>query len=344
MTKKDKGKPEPPIVLRDVLAGKPDLVMHGADFTVSARALAKLLAEKCENLFVHGGKPVIVELGEVDAPPTMRPAGVNEIIIGAHKLCQPIKYKDGARQEITLLDKVAELYLAMPEEWRLRPLAGVTTGPILHADGSIRTAHGYDPETRCLCCCNLTLMVPDKPSLDDAKRALATLRRAFRTHAFGDRVTKSEKFSLDGRTIKNFVVDLGQPPGKDESAYLIALSTAVARASLPLAPGFAWTAPDTSGSGAGKDLLVKAIHTIAFGNSEPRAVPPRRSGEELDKTITAELLRGEPSVYLQNFNASRWIRRCSASRSPIGVHNCVSWAKARWEKTQRPLSPSPAMC
>ena len=38
MTKKDKGKPEPPIVLRDVLAGKPELFVHGADLTVTARA------------------------------------------------------------------------------------------------------------------------------------------------------------------------------------------------------------------------------------------------------------------------------------------------------------------
>src|SRR5262249_56516131 len=139
----------------------------------AGRALAKLVAEKCDYLFGHGGKPVIVELGEDDAPPTMRPAGVNEIIIAAHKFCQPVQPKSpNERPEVTLPDKVAQLYLAMPEEWRLRPLRGITTGPILHADGSIRTAPGYDPETRCLCCCNLTLAVPETPSIDDAKRAL----------------------------------------------------------------------------------------------------------------------------------------------------------------------------
>src|SRR5262249_2434489 len=125
MTKKgkDKGNPNPPIALRDVLAGKPELVVHGADLTTSARALAKLLAEKCDYLFVHGGKPVIVELGEDDAPPTMRPAGVNEIIIAAHKHCQPVQQKSHSeRKEVTLPDKVAELYLAMLDEWRLRPL------------------------------------------------------------------------------------------------------------------------------------------------------------------------------------------------------------------------------
>jgi hypothetical protein len=40
MAKKDKDKrnPEPPIVLRDVLAGKPELIVHTADLTVTARA------------------------------------------------------------------------------------------------------------------------------------------------------------------------------------------------------------------------------------------------------------------------------------------------------------------
>src|SRR5262249_8654987 len=146
MTKKgkDKGNPNPPIALRDVLAGKPELVVHGGDLTTSARALAKLLAEKCDYLFVHGGKPVIVELGEDDAPPSMRPAGVNEIIIAAHKLCQPIRYKDGERLEVTLLDKVAELYLAMPEDWRLRPLVSFANSPMLRDDGTIHCENGYD--------------------------------------------------------------------------------------------------------------------------------------------------------------------------------------------------------
>src|SRR5262249_5321689 len=222
---KDKRNPEPPIVLRDVLAGKPELIVHTADLTVTARALAKWLAEKCENVFLHNGKPALVIPADDDGIPTIRPLGCNEIIIVAHKLCQPVKLNP--RREVTLPDKVAELYLAMPDEWRLRELAGVTTGPILHADGRIRTPPGYGDERRCLCCCNLTLTVPDKPSIDDAKCALATLRRAFRTHAFADRVTVPETFSIDSRSVKNDVVNLEQGPGKDESTHLVALQTAI---------------------------------------------------------------------------------------------------------------------
>jgi hypothetical protein len=96
MTKKDKGKPEPPIVLRDVLAGKPDLVVHGADLTVTARALSKWLAEKCENLLLHNGKPALVIPADDAGIPTIRPLGCNEIIIAAHKLCQPLNTRTAA--------------------------------------------------------------------------------------------------------------------------------------------------------------------------------------------------------------------------------------------------------
>ena len=304
MTKKDKdkGKPEPPIVLRDVLAGKPELVVHKADLTVTARALAKLLAEKCDYLFVHGGKLVIVELGEDDAPPAMRPAGVNEIIIAAHKHCQPVHQKPNERHEVTLPDKVAELYLAMPEEWRLRPLRGITTAPILHDDGSIRWERGYDAVTSLLCACNLpALSLPDKPSLNDAKSALATLRRAFRTFAFADRKIVIEKMNADGETIDVEVVDLKQPPGRDESAHLHALLGGVARFSLPLAPGYRVVAPELSGSRVGKGKLAHAISIVAFGKKINAAALGERK-EEFDKGLTDKLLSGEQSILFDNLN------------------------------------------
>src|SRR5262245_45413646 len=304
MTKKgkDKGNPNPPIALRDVLAGKPELVVHGADLTTSARALAKLLAEKCDYLFVHGGKPVIVELGEDDAPPTMRPAGVNEIIIAAHKLCQPIRYKDGERHEVTLPDKISELYTAMPEDWRLRPLGGITTAPILHDDGSIRWERGYDAATGLLCARNLpALSLPDKPSLDDAKSALATLRRAFRTFPFTDRIEVDETFSVGGDEFTVKVVDLKQPPGKDESAFLVALLSGVARFSLLRAPGYRIVSPPHSGSGVGKGMLGDAISIVAYGKKASAAALGERK-EEFDKGLTDELLSGEQSILLDNLN------------------------------------------
>ena len=63
-----------------MLADKPELVVHTADLTVTARALAKLLAEKCHNMFVQNGKPVLVVVDN-DGAATIRPVTRDEVII-----------------------------------------------------------------------------------------------------------------------------------------------------------------------------------------------------------------------------------------------------------------------
>ena len=296
-------KAKAPIDLRSVLADKPELVVHKADLTITARALAKLLAEKCDSLFVHDYKVVVVEPGDDNDAPRMRLAGCDEITIAAHRHCQPVEPKSTSeRRQLTLPKRVAELYLAMPEEWRLRPLRGITTAPILHDDGSIRWELGYDAATGLLCACTLpALSLPDKPSREDANRALPTLRRAVRTFAFADRVETDETFSVGGDEFTVKVVDLEQPPGKDESAFLVALLTGVARFSLPLAPGYRIIAPPHSGSGVGKGKLAHAISIVAYGKKARAAALGERK-EEFDKGLTDELLSGKQFILIDNLN------------------------------------------
>ena len=302
-TKGNPPKGNPPIDLRAVLAGKAELMVHGADFTVTARALARLLAEKCDYLFVHDGKPVIVEFGDDDDTPTMRPAGVNEIIIAAHKLCQPMRYKDGERVEITLPDKVAELYLAMPDEWRLRPLTSFTNGPMLRDDGTIYCERGYDASTGVYIYNLPKITVPDKPSHKDAMRALKMVRRAFRTFPFADRLTIDENFSVDNETITVEVVNLKRRPGKSESAHLVALLTAVCRPSLLIAPAIAVRAAALSGSGSGKKLLLQGISYVAFGRGMPSVALGHNN--EFEKGLIAAVIRPEPGVVIDNINARK---------------------------------------
>jgi len=60
-----------------------------------------------------------------------------------HRLCQPMQ-KDwrGNLIPVTLPDRVAQMYLDMSGEWDLPPLAGISTAPLLSAEGSIRTTDG----------------------------------------------------------------------------------------------------------------------------------------------------------------------------------------------------------
>ena len=97
------------------------------------------------------------------------------------------------------------------------------------------------------------------------------------------------------------LVDLDCAPGKDESAFLAALLTAVCRPSLDLAPGVLLRAAPMSGAGAGKGLLARCIAMIAFGR-EPHAVTGGSTAEELEKRISAELMEGNPVLFLDNLN------------------------------------------
>jgi hypothetical protein len=123
------------------------------------------------------------------------------------------------------------------------------------------------------------------------------LREAFKTFPFADGVRRYDP------ALRVEVTDLGHPPGRDESAMLAALMTAICRANLWLAPGFLAVAPKMSGAGSGKGLLVRAICIIAFG-TRPRAFTAGHDRQELDKRIVAELVEAAPALFLDNVNGA----------------------------------------
>src|SRR5262249_680658 len=96
---------------------------------------------------------------------------------------------------------------------------------------------------------------------------------------------------------------LNKSPGQDESAFLVALMTAVCRPSLLLAPGLLMTAPAISGAANGKGLLVRAINAIAFG-LQPRAFTTGSERHELDKRLAAALIAAHPGLFLDNVNGT----------------------------------------
>jgi hypothetical protein len=75
-----------------VVADKPDLQVHAADYTETARTLARTMARELENLFVFSGEPVLVVRNS--GKPKVRPLTCNRVIIEAHKIVTPFKYID----------------------------------------------------------------------------------------------------------------------------------------------------------------------------------------------------------------------------------------------------------
>jgi hypothetical protein len=276
------------------VTGRPDLIVDGGDLPATARELRDVLrGSGC--IFDRGVPVKVVPLAD-GSPPMAMELTSDQVVIDAHRLRRPVKFnRDGGLVPTTLPERVARLYLGMAGEWYLPPLAGITTAPLLSQDGSVRMPDGYDPVTGLWCSGAPSFQLPEAPTRAEAEAAMALIRGAFRTFPFADAARKFEP------PLGVEVVDLEQPPGCDESAFLVGLVTAVARASLWLAPGLLVVAPSISGSGAGKGLLVGAISEIAFG-IRPRAFTAGSEKQELDKRLAAELVEAGPVLFLDNVN------------------------------------------
>jgi putative DNA primase/helicase len=276
------------------LSKRPPLVVHRHDLPATARELAGLIA-RSGRVFDRGG-PVKVLPAPGATLPRVQPLSPDHVVNEAHAVAQPIHDDDGP--PMTLPHRVARLYLAL-DDHGLQPLKGITSAPLLSADGSIRVACGYDSQTGLWCADIPTLDLLAAPTFEQAHAALQSLREAFRTFPFADAATLAGEYGLAQ-------VDLSQPPAQDESAFLCGLLTAICRSSLPLAPGLLIVAPLISGAGSGKGLLVRSIAAIANG-FEPRAFTAGENVAELDKRLASELIEASPTLFLDNVN-SRCLR------------------------------------
>jgi hypothetical protein len=276
------------------LRPKPELVIHAGNLPATAEALRDLLA--ASGKLFDRGLPVRIVWGADGGPPSAVPLTKHYVVIEAHRFCQPVKVdSDGRHVPVTLLDRLAQMYLDMSGEWDLPALAGISTAPLLSADGSVRAADGYDPATKLWCCSVPALRLPSRVPRAAAETALGLLRQAFHTFPFSDAPRRWDT------SLEVEVIDITKPPGRDESAFLVALLTAVCRPSLWLAPGMLVTAPAVSGAGSGKGLLVRSICITAFG-TRPRAFTTGGDRKELDKRLAAELIEAQPALFLDNAN------------------------------------------
>jgi hypothetical protein len=277
-------------------AEKPELVVHAGNLPATTDALRDLFA--ASGKLFDRGLPVRVIRPADGGPPSATPLTRHNVVIEAHRLCQPVKVSaDGNRVPVTLPDRVAQMYLDMSGEWHLPPLVGVSTAPLQSADGSVHAADGYDRDTGLWCCSVPELMLSARPCRANAEAALALWREAFRTFPFADAPRRWDA------SLGVEITDITEPPGRDESSFLVALLTAICRPSLWLAPGLLVTAPAVSGAGTGKGLLVRAICSIAFG-IRPRAFTTGRERQELDKRLAAELIEAQPAMFLDNVNGT----------------------------------------
>jgi hypothetical protein len=153
----------------------------------------------------------------------------------------------------------------------LRPLIAVAEAPTMRPDGTLLTTPGYDEATAIYLAPGVRVRVPDRPTLDDARGAVAGL--------------------LD--VIAEF-------PAASEAARSAWLAGVLAAAVRPAIEG---PTPimivDASIRGAGKSLLADAAAMITTGRAAARTTYVG-DDSEMRKRITALALAGDPLVLLDN--------------------------------------------
>ena len=283
------------------ISNKPRILVDGVNPDQTVEQLRDIFAETGQ--FYDRGVPVRIIHDESQGGAVALKMDPDAIVLTAHKLARPYSVrlqKDGPPADVDarLPKSIAAMYLADRGEWRLPVLNGIASAPLLREDGSIRSAPGYDAESSFWLenVPDVGAMVPPRPTRLDAEKALSCLREAFSTFCFADAQTIEGE---DGIA----TVDIGQPPGMDESAFLNVLMTAVCRPSLPVAPGALFTAAETSGAGTGKGKLARCISAIAFGR-QPSAVTAGAGVEELEKRLSAKLIESAPAILIDNVNGA----------------------------------------
>ena len=234
------------------LRPKPELIVHRGSLPDTAEAVRDLLAASGQ-LFDRG-LPVRVVRPADGGPPSAIPLTRHNVVIETHRLCQPMKQESGGRLvPVTLPERVAQ-YVSRYVR-RMGPAAARWHQHRAAAVGERERTHGGRLRSR-----NGTVVSLCPHSKSAATNHLAPMPM----RNCGDCAKPSARFLLPMRR------DAGTPRSElrwstsarrlagTRAPFFVDLQTAVCRPSLPLAPGALYTAPEVSGAGSGKGLLVRA--------------------------------------------------------------------------------------
>lgn len=202
------------------------------------------------------------------APPTLR-----ECLAACAVWAQ--QSEKGLRRVAVPKNSVAAIHAR--GQWQgVRTLEAVTDCPVLRPDGSVIEEPGYDPATGILFVPSIPFArVPERPTLDDAKAALAKVFDLFVDFPFRAEAHRSAAVA----------------------AVLTPLASYAFRGAKPL---FLF---DANTAGAGKGKCVSIVSEIVQGR--PMAVmAPTEDEEEQRKRILAIAISGEALTLIDNIDGS----------------------------------------
>jgi hypothetical protein len=267
--------PTPTVIARP-LRGVPIIKVEGAN---RAEVIDQAEGYLANEFFMKDGR--LVTVADAASGPTITAATkerVNDRLERVASFVQPARDDDGRIVHVPIpCPSWLPPLIVGKQVWpSIRELRGIMRGPYLRPDGTIGgTSAGYDPATALLTITDTDWRaVKDDPTEADVQEAVAVL--------------------LD--VVKDFPFEAGSED-VGRAVWLAALLTLVGR------PAFDGPAPlflfDATTAGSGKTTLAKLISVIARGIDPPLAGMPDTT-PELDKTITASLLRGDAMHVFDN--------------------------------------------
>lgn len=216
------------------------------------------IAMKCEEILspdIFVRERQLVRIGGVHELPdehggTVRRDETQAVVISVtaeyirRQLSQRVRFHSFRRREKEYVQvdcpKDIALNIAGQGDWpKLRPLAAISRAPFVRSDGSICETPGYDAASRVFYQPNAKFpSVPEKPTREDADRALSVLLKPFREFPFASDAARS--------------------------AFVAHVLTEIVRPAIETSPAFLYTAPK---AGTGKTLLSEMPSRIAHGNA-----------------------------------------------------------------------------
>ena len=153
----------------------------------------------------------------------------------------------------------------------VRALRATTTFPVLSSSGELRTMAGYDPETKVFVAGDVEVQVPEEPSQDDAREAVARILDVVQDFPFADDAHRS--------------------------AWLAALLTPLSRfahdGNVPL------VLVQANAPRVGKTRLCQVISYILTGAESP-AITQTKGEDETRKRALPLLREARPMVLIDN--------------------------------------------
>jgi len=151
---------------------KPRLLVENCDPDRTVSALRDIVSHA--GVLYDRGVPVRLAIDQIQGGTVAQVMTPDALVLMVHTVCRPyvLKEKDGATVEVDarLSRTFAVMYLDWRGEWRLPPLNGIASAPMLEEDGTIQSAQGYDRASRMWRenVPDLTGLIPEQPTMDDA--------------------------------------------------------------------------------------------------------------------------------------------------------------------------------